>query len=50
MEGTNEVRENMVDILTSQYEAFKSLSGETITQVFERFNKLLNELMVNNKT
>ena len=50
MEGTDEVRENRVDILTSQYEAFKSLAGETITQVFERFNKLLNELMVNNKT
>ena len=50
MEGTEEVHENRVDILTSQYEAFKSLAGESITQVFERFNKLLNELMVNNKT
>ena len=36
MEGTEEVKENRLDILTSQYEAFKSLSGESITQVFER--------------
>ena len=35
MEGTDEVKENRLDILTSQYEAFKSLPAETITQVFE---------------
>ena len=44
MEGTAEVKENRLDILTSQYEAFKSLPGENITQVFERYNKLLNNL------
>ena len=44
MEGTYEVKENRLDILTSQYEAFKSLPGESITQVFERYNKLLNDL------
>ena len=49
MEGTEEVRENRNDILTSRYEAFKSLPGETITQVYERFNRLLNELMINGK-
>ena len=46
MEGTEEVRENRLDILTSQYEAFKSLPGESITQVYEIFNKLLNELNI----
>ena len=35
MEGTEEVKENRLDILTSQYETFKSLYGESITQVFE---------------
>ena len=50
MEGTEEVKENRLDILTSQYEAFKSLSGESITQVFERYNKLLNELSIQGKT
>ena len=32
MEETTEVKENRLDILTSQYEAFKSLPGESITQ------------------
>ena len=49
MEGTPEVKENMLDILTSQYEAFKSLSGESITQVFERYNKLLSDLNLHGK-
>ena len=49
MEGTEEVRENRVDILTSRYEAFKSNPGESITQVFERYNKLLNELVIQGK-
>ena len=35
MEGTEEVKENRLDIRTSQYEAFKFLSGESITQVFD---------------
>ena len=49
MEGTAEVKENRVDILTSQYEAFKSLPGENISQVFERYNKLLNNLNLHGK-
>ena len=49
MEGTAEVKENMMDILTSQYEAFKSLPGENITQVFARYNKLLNDLNLHGK-
>ena len=46
MEGTEEVKENRLDILTSQYEDFKSLSGESITQFFEKYNKLLKELSI----
>ncbi|XP_074342515.1 uncharacterized protein LOC141680098 [Apium graveolens] len=50
MEGTEDVRQNRLYILTSQYEAFKSLPGESITQVFERLNKLLNKLSIHGKT
>ena len=50
MEGTEEVKENRLDILTSQYEAFKSNPGESISNVFERFNKILNELSIQGKT
>ena len=49
MEGITEVKENRLDILTSQYEAFKSLPRESITQVFERYNKLLNDLNLHGK-
>ena len=49
MEGLTEVKENKLDILTSQYEAFKSLPGESITHVFERYNKLLNDLNLHGK-
>ena len=50
MEGTAEVKENRLDILTSQYEAFKSFPGETVSQLFERFTRLLNELSMQGKT
>ncbi|XP_074360999.1 uncharacterized protein LOC141701209 [Apium graveolens] len=50
MEGTEDVTQNRLDILTSQYEAFKSLPEESITQVFERLNKLLNKLSIYGKT
>ena len=49
MEWTTEVKENRLDILTSQYEAFKYLPGENISQVFERYNKLLNDLNLHGK-
>ena len=44
MEGTEDVKENRLDILTTQYEAFKSLPGEGLTSVFERLDKLINDL------
>ena len=42
-EGTEEVRENRLEILTSEYEHYKSTSGEGILEVFERYNKLINK-------
>ncbi|KAK1374747.1 hypothetical protein POM88_030940 [Heracleum sosnowskyi] len=50
MEGTEDVQENRLDILTSQYESFRSLPGQSITQVFEKYTKLLNELTMKGKT
>ncbi|KAK1379987.1 hypothetical protein POM88_026731 [Heracleum sosnowskyi] len=50
MEGTEDVQENRLDIMTSQYESFRSLLGESITQVFEKYTKLLNELTMKGKT
>ena len=49
MEGTAKVKENRLNILTSQYESFKSLPGENISQVFERYDKLLNDLNLHGK-
>ncbi|KAL8119695.1 hypothetical protein AgCh_016979 [Apium graveolens] len=48
-EGTEEVRENKLEILTSEYEHFKSNPGEGITEVFERYNALINNLNINGK-
>ncbi|KAK1403933.1 hypothetical protein POM88_003538 [Heracleum sosnowskyi] len=43
-EGIEEVRENKMEILTSSYEHFRSNPGEGISDVFERYNKLINDL------
>ncbi|KAK1401983.1 hypothetical protein POM88_001588 [Heracleum sosnowskyi] len=48
-EGTEEVRENKLEILTSSYEHFRSNPGEGISDVFERYNKLINDLNLNGK-
>lgn len=48
-EGTEEVRENRLEILTSEYEHFRSYSTEGITKVFERYNKLINNLILHGK-
>ena len=48
-EGTEDVKENRLDILTTQYEAFKSLPSEGITSVFKRLNKIINELSIYGK-
>ncbi|KAL8119956.1 hypothetical protein AgCh_017183 [Apium graveolens] len=43
-EGIEEVRSNPSRIMVSQYEGFMEKSKEGITEVFERFNKLINDL------
>ncbi|KAK1360632.1 hypothetical protein POM88_045106 [Heracleum sosnowskyi] len=48
-EGTEEVREKKMEILTSSYEHFKSNPGEGISDVFERYNKLINDLNLHGK-
>ncbi|KAK1388395.1 hypothetical protein POM88_016573 [Heracleum sosnowskyi] len=48
-EGTEEVRENKMEIRTSSYEHFKSNPGEGIFDVFERYNKLINDLNLHGK-
>ncbi|KAK1384307.1 hypothetical protein POM88_022042 [Heracleum sosnowskyi] len=48
-EGTKEVRENKLEILTSSYEHFRSNPGEGISEVFERYNKLINDMNLNGK-
>ena len=35
--------------LSSEYEHFKSTSGEGISEVFERYNKLINKLNLQEK-
>ena len=48
-EGTEEVRSNQRQILVSQYETFMAKPKESITDVFERFNKLINDLQLHGK-
>ncbi|KAL8154895.1 hypothetical protein AgCh_000304 [Apium graveolens] len=48
-EGTGEVRSNQKRILISQYEGFMAKPNEGITDVFERFNKLINDLQLHDK-
>ena len=48
-EEIEEVRENRLEIFTSEYEHFKSASGEGILEVFKRYNKLINKLNMNGK-
>ena len=43
-EGTTEVKDNQKQILVSQYESFMAKPNESIIEVFERFNKLINDL------
>ena len=48
-EGTEEVRSNQRRILVSQYEGFMAKPKEEITEVIERFNKLINDLQLHDK-
>ena len=48
-EGTEEVRENRLEILKSEYEHFKSTSREGISEFFKRYNKWINKLNLQGK-
>ena len=48
-EGTEEVRENKKQILVTQYEAFMAQPKESVTDMFERFHRLVTELLMNGK-
>ncbi|XP_063942844.1 uncharacterized protein LOC135150464 [Daucus carota subsp. sativus] len=50
MEGSEEVRENIYDMLIARYEAFKAIPGGNFSQIYERFMLLLNELTLHGKT
>ncbi|XP_063942882.1 uncharacterized protein LOC135150486 [Daucus carota subsp. sativus] len=43
-EGTYQVRENKTQLFVQQYESFHSKSGESLNDLFNRFQKLLNGL------
>ncbi|MQL74407.1 hypothetical protein Taro_006768 [Colocasia esculenta] len=43
-EGTDKVEETRIDNLVTQYERFQMQSGETITQMFNRFTDITNRL------
>ena len=43
------MKDNKKQILVSQYEGFMAKANESITEVFERFNKLINDLQLHNK-
>ena len=43
-EGTDQVRENKMQLFVQQYESFHSKSGESLNDLFKIFQKLLNGL------
>ncbi|XP_027768496.1 uncharacterized protein LOC114074703 [Solanum pennellii] len=43
-EGTKQVKESKIDMLTSQYENFKIREGETIHETFTKMSSITNEL------
>ena len=43
-ERTEQVKESMIDMLTSLYENFKMRKGETIHEMFTKLSSITNEL------
>ena len=43
-EGTEQVKELKIDMLTSQYENFKMREGETIHEIFSKLSSITYEL------
>ncbi|KAL8088815.1 hypothetical protein AgCh_038556 [Apium graveolens] len=48
-QGTDTIKKNMKTILTQEYEHFDSKANESLTDLYDRFVKLLNDLSLVNK-
>ena len=48
-EGTKPVKKNMKSLLIQEYEYFEARSGETLTETYDRFTKLLNDMAMHDK-
>src|SRR5947208_8629445 len=48
-DGTESVRENKLQMLTQSYEWFLHKQGETFGDLFNRFNRLINDLKAHGK-
>lgn len=48
-EGTEQVRENKMQLFVQKYEHFHFKTGESLNDVFSRFQKLLNALKLYDK-
>ncbi|GAV79115.1 UBN2 domain-containing protein, partial [Cephalotus follicularis] len=43
-EGTNQVKDSIIDMLTHEYELFEMRHSESIYYMFDRFSKIINSL------
>lgn len=48
-EGTKDVKKNLRSLLIQEYEYFEANFGESLTDLYDRFTKLLNEMDVLDK-
>ena len=48
-EGTKPVKKNMKSLLIQESEYFETGSGETLTETYDRFTKLLNDMAMHDK-
>ena len=48
-EGTKPVKKNMKSLLIQEYEYFEARSGETLTDTYDRFTKLMNDMAMHDK-
>ena len=49
-EGTNHVKKNLRSLVIQQYEYFETNDGKTITETYDRFTELLNEMTMHGKS
>ena len=48
-EGTKPVKKNMKSLLIQEYEYFEAKSEETLTETYDRFTKLQNDMAMHDK-